>query len=281
MTDEPLRVGADWLALREPADAAARSAELVAELVPQLGRVLPRRGLEIHDLGSGTGAMARWLAVRLPGAQHWVLHDRDADLLTVAEQEAPPAAYDGTPVSVETRVGDVTRLDPAELAGADLVVASALLDMLTAAELDRLVTGCAAAGCPVLLTLSVVGRVELRPADPFDRRVMEAFNDHQRRVTGRGRLLGPDAARAAAEAFARRGHEVAIRPSPWRLGPDRPALLLEWFSGWVGAACEQAPTLREEAGGYARRRLAQAAAGSLSATVHHHDLLARCTGPVT
>ena len=38
----------------------------------------------IHDLGSGTGSMSRWLAPRLPGPQHWVLHDRDADLLARA-----------------------------------------------------------------------------------------------------------------------------------------------------------------------------------------------------
>ena len=52
---------ADWLALREPADAAARSAELV-------DRLALRPPLLIHDLGSGTGSMARWLAPRLPGA---------------------------------------------------------------------------------------------------------------------------------------------------------------------------------------------------------------------
>ena len=28
--------------------------------------------------------MGRWLAPLLPGPQHWVLHDRDADLLAVA-----------------------------------------------------------------------------------------------------------------------------------------------------------------------------------------------------
>ena len=40
--------------------------------------------LVIHDLGGGTGSMGRWLAPRLPGRQHWVMHDRDADLLELA-----------------------------------------------------------------------------------------------------------------------------------------------------------------------------------------------------
>src|SRR5450631_4085050 len=100
---------------------------------------------------------------------------------------------DGTPVTVETRQRDITRLDPGELAGASLITASALLDMLTADELERLVGVCAGAGCPVLLTISVVGRVELTPADPLDECIAAAFDAHQRRTTGGRRLLGPDA----------------------------------------------------------------------------------------
>ncbi len=63
MTTEPVRAGSDWLALREPSDAAARAVELVEEL----RACLPVDGAEIHDLGCGTGSMARWLAARLTG----------------------------------------------------------------------------------------------------------------------------------------------------------------------------------------------------------------------
>src|ERR1700752_3888106 len=81
MTAEATRVTRRWLALREPADAAARS----PELAERLRRVLPSAGRHvIHDLGCGTGAMGRWLAPRLPGPQHWILHDRDAGLLELA-----------------------------------------------------------------------------------------------------------------------------------------------------------------------------------------------------
>ena len=68
------------------------------------GDVCRRRGRPvIHDLGCGTGSMGRWLAPRLPGPQHWVLHDRDADLLAVAADEPPGVAADGAAVTVETR----------------------------------------------------------------------------------------------------------------------------------------------------------------------------------
>ena len=89
MSAEAVRVSPEWLLLREPADAAARSAELVA----RLGRHLAAAGrLVIHDLGGGSGAMGRWLAPRLPGPQHWVVHDRDADLLNLALAGAPGPA---------------------------------------------------------------------------------------------------------------------------------------------------------------------------------------------
>jgi hypothetical protein len=272
VTTEEVRVSPDWLTLREPADAAARSADLVEHLRPSLPT---GRTTVIHDLGAGSGSMARWLALRLSGPQHWVLHDRDDELLRHAAANPPPAAADEAPVTVEVRRRDITRLDPAELEGADLVTASALLDMMTADELDRLVVTCAGADCPVLVALTVTGHVDLTPADPFDQSIADAFNAHQRRTTDGRRLLGPDAVVAAADGFTRLGRDVVLRPSPWRLGPGQGALAAEWFMGWLAAACEQHPELGAVAPSYARRRLAEAAEGRLSVTVHHQDLLAR------
>jgi trans-aconitate methyltransferase len=271
MTASPVRTSPKWLALREPADAAARS----VELVQRLGRHLPAtRPLVIHDLGGGTGAMGRWLAPRLSGRQHWVIHDRDADLLELAIEDPPGPAADGAAVTVEARRSDITRLAPGELAGASLVVASALLDMLTADELAAMLGACTGTGCPVLIALTVVGRVALTPAERLDERMTAAFNARQRRTTAAGRLLGPDAADAAAEALRRTGAEVLVRPSPWRLDAAHAGLMAEWFGGWVEAAAKQEPALAGEAGAYRDRRLAQAAAGELAVTVEHADLLA-------
>jgi hypothetical protein len=265
-----IRVSPEWLALREPADAEARPRDL-AEAVE---RALPPSGSRvIHDLGCGTGAMGRWLAPLLAGPQHWVLHDRDADLLALATADMPGPATDGAPVTVEAKRTDVAQMRAHDLAGATVITASALLDLLTADELDRLAGFCAGAGCPILLTLSVIGQVEITPADPLDRRVAAAFDAHQRRATQRGKLLGPDAVDFAAETFRRLGAEVLVRPSPWRLGPAYSTLTAEWLAGWVGAACEQATELAGECRPYVHRRLAQASAGELAVTVGHADLL--------
>jgi hypothetical protein len=262
---------AAWLALREPADAAARARELVGEARQRLAG---RSRITVHDLGCGAGSMGRWLAPRLPGSQHWVLHDRAADLLDPAIRHPPSGAADGAPVTVEARQGDVTRLGAGQLAGADLITASAVLDVLSGDELLRLVDSCVRADCPALLTLSVIGRVELTPSDVLDTVIDGAFNAHQRRETARGRLLGPDAVRVAADRFRLRGMQVLVRSSPWVFGADDGALLIQWFEGWVAAACEQQPSLASPTRGYFERRLNEIAAGRLRVVVHHHDLLA-------
>jgi hypothetical protein len=261
---ETARVSPEWLLLREPADAAARS----PELAERLGRHLATAGrLVVHDLGGGSGAMGRWLAPQLPGPQHWVVHDRDADLLELAVAGAPGPAADGAAVTVEARRSDITRLTRVDLAGASLVTASALLDLLTADALTRMLAACA--GSPMLLALTVVGRAILSPQEPLDALLGTAFNAHQRR----GGKLGPDAVAAAVDQLRGTGAEVIVRPSPWRLDAARADLATEWLGGWVAAACEQEPALAAEAGAYRNRRLAQAAAAELNVVVDHADLL--------
>ncbi|MFF7449022.1 MULTISPECIES: trans-aconitate methyltransferase [unclassified Streptomyces] len=268
--EEQPRYAPEWLELREPADAGARSLDLLDPLRIRLANLPGKAGVVIHDLGCGTGSMGRWLAPRLDGPQHWVLHDRDPYLLHFAAVASPRVAADGSRVTVETRRGDVARLTADALSGASLVTASALLDVLTREEIDTLAAACTGAGCPALLTLSVAGRVELTPADPLDEEIVEAFNAHQRRSG----MLGPDAVTAACEAFSERGATVRLNSSPWRLGPAESALTAQWLRGWVGAAVEERPELRERADRYLRERLEACAAGELDVVVHHTDLLA-------
>ncbi|MGW7533429.1 class I SAM-dependent methyltransferase [Amycolatopsis sp. NPDC054798] len=232
----------EWLKLREPADTAARAADLVA--------LLPDGPAVIRDLGCGTGAMGRWLSGRLPKPQRWILHDQDPRLLEIAARSLPPG------IDVETEQADVTRL---ELSGTSLVTASALLDLLTEEEIQRLVKSCVDASSPALFTLSVTGSAEIAPPDEADEALNDAFNDHQRR----GGKLGPEAVACTAAEFKRHGWTVHTRPSPWRLGPEHRELIDTWYRGFVAAALEQDPSLAVPED----RRITDV-------TVHHQDLLA-------
>ncbi|SDL30100.1 Methyltransferase domain-containing protein [Lentzea albidocapillata subsp. violacea] len=249
----------EWLALREIADADARSEEL-ADVVRET--LVNRNPLTIRDLGCGTGSMGRWLAGRLGGVQHWVLHDRDPRLLGLAVAGMNELEN----VTAETREGDLTSLKAADIEGADLVTCSALLDLLTTNEMNALAVACVEAHVPALFTLSVAGRIDIDPAEPLDAAFQDAFNAHQRRVVDGRRLLGPDAPAVAEEAFVAAGASVRTAQSPWRMNGD--ALQREWLKGWVDAAVEQEPTLAAEAPEYLRRR------STASVTVHHVDLLA-------
>jgi trans-aconitate methyltransferase len=83
---------AEWLALREPADVAARSAAVTSFVT---GALAHHSLLRIVDLGSGTGSNVRYLSRYLPQVQRWQLMDNDATLL------APRSLLT---VDVETRV---------------------------------------------------------------------------------------------------------------------------------------------------------------------------------
>ncbi|MFB8146431.1 SAM-dependent methyltransferase [Microbacterium sp. NPDC056003] len=261
-------VSADWLTLRERADAESRSRALATRAARML-----RPPLTVHDLGSGTGSMVRWLAPLLPGPQTWVLHDWNPALLEHAAR-ADVHDADGGPTTMRTRVGELEHLRAADIEGASLVTASALLDVLAADEVEAIVDACVAVGGPALFGLTVNGRVELDPLDPGDRVFEAAFNDHQRRVVEGRRLLGPDAVVVAADLFRSRGWSVRVADSPWSLSSaDRP-LIAEWLDGWLAAAVAERPALREWAEEYSRSRSAQLAAGRLRVIVHHEDLLA-------
>jgi hypothetical protein len=185
MSAPAVRVSREWLALREAADAAARACDLVDHLQQQIPAT---RGWVIHDLGCGTGAMGRWLAPLLAGPQHWVVHDHDPDLLEVASADVPGPAANGAEVTVEATCSDITRLRPADLAGATLITASALLDLFTDDELGGLVSVCAGAGCPTLLTLWVVAACEQQlelsaKIDGYTRKRLAQANAKRLRVT--------------------------------------------------------------------------------------------------
>jgi hypothetical protein len=260
-------VSVEWLTLREDADARARSSQLA-----RTAARMSQAPIVVHDLGSGTGSMMRWLAPMLPGPQTWVLHDWNSALLDHAAERALDST--GHDTAVRTSVKDVAHLRAGDLAGGSLVTMSALLDVLSLEEAHAVVSACIAAGVPALFTLSVTGEVMLDPVDPGDRMFESAFNDHQRRTVDGRRLLGPDAVTMVVELFRAAGWSVMVEESPWELDAADPHLIEEWLEGWLGAAVEERPALQEWAEEYQQTRLAQLRGGALTVVVQHQDVFA-------
>jgi glycosyltransferase involved in cell wall biosynthesis/SAM-dependent methyltransferase len=259
----------EWLTLREPVDHRSRG----EALLPLLRDAWSRGGWSrVLDLGSGTGSNLRYLAPRLPAPQHWTLLDHDPTLLARA---TPPS--DGVEL-VRIR-GDLADVGLDEVAGADLVTASALLDLVSEAWLQRLVERCRTAGCGVLLALTYDGRVQWAVPGPpellaMDLFVQEAVNRHQRRDKGIGGALGPTAGARAAQLFREAGFRVHGVDTPWELGPADGALTASLVEGWEEAACQEHPEEEQAIRRWGRDRRASALAGDLGVTVGHVDLLA-------
>lgn len=195
------RVLADWLSMRGQADRDARQRSV--HLVEACARHLDGGGTAI-DLGSGTGANHDYLAPRLPGTR-WVLLDHDAELLEHSTADAHRV------------VGGLDRLPElvADAAPPVLVTCSALLDVLTASDLESVAQVLADTGAVGLFAMSVDGQVHFEPPLLDDELVTDAFNAHQRR---RGRP-GPDGARHLTEVARGLGLDVETVPTPWVLEP--------------------------------------------------------------
>lgn len=261
---------ADWLRRREPFDAAARAAAasrlgLADWLAARRPAGAPWR---VIDLASGTGANLRALAPLLGGAQQWLLVDHDPALLAHAQAAG---------VEVRHRVLDLARdLEALPFEGRTLVSASALLDLVSATWLDRLVACCAGAGAAVLLALSVDGRQVWDPADREDGLARRLFAAHQSRDKGFGPALGPRAAAAAVRALRAADYVVRSARSDWWLDahsdPEALALQRSLIDGIGGAAIEQAPADAARLREWQARRHALAPRSTLR--IGHVDLVA-------
>jgi len=247
------RFAPDWLALREAYDAAARSRPLARAFLAALPRCA-----RVADLGCGRGANAGNLAQVGRPDLRWRLVDGDARLLAEARDRLPGA---------ETRCADLARADAGMLLrGCGGVTASALCDLVSGAWIDRLVRAAARRRLPLLLALSVDGRVVFAPEEAADAAVLAAFRRDQRRDKGFGPALGPAAPYRIAHALRRHGYGVRTARSDWRLGPGDDAMLRAVTAGFAAVAPADSAAWQ---GARARR----IAAGALILRVGHVDIL--------
>jgi hypothetical protein len=333
---------AEWLALREPFDRAARSVEIARRLADRL----PRRP-RLVDLGGGTGSMFRFLAPIIGRGQDWILVDADDALLedafgrtaAWARRQGFGATAEGDELSVSTPRGlwrmqavardlsapstvlatapppsslspsqsassptssfppswpglarpstsfdraprldvdgrakpghdekEAPRHDEVHRLGADAVVCSALLDLVSTAWLARV---CDTLTVPFLACLTADGRDAWRPRHPHDALVRTAFRRDMRRDKGFGPALGT----AAPNVLTVRGRATASAPSDWRI--PRTALRMQraLIDGTADAARNARPAHADAITVWQEARLRQALRGRLAITIGHRDIL--------
>ena len=233
-----------------------------------------QKSLSVLDLGSGTGANCRFLAPLLGGDQHWRLVDHDPALLAAIDpiQDSPGLLRRET--TTLDLAGSWERLDIPQV---QLVTASALLDLVSTDWLARLAQRCQTWRAAVFIVLSYDGTICWKPALAGDDRVCDWINRHQRTDKGFGLALGPDAAPTLAALLEERGYSVALRPSPWLLGPEQATLQHALLTGWVAAVREIAPEPADELAAWAEQRQRLIKQGRAWLAVGHWDLFAAFT----
>jgi len=271
----------DWLALREPADHAARNPQVLAAVGSAFS---DRQSLSVIDLGCGAGSNLRGSYNALPARQHWTLVDADPRLLSVARRKlaewADAAQEQGEELvlrkgdktlTVDFRQADLTK-DLEWVLGwqPDLVTAAALFDLASARWLERFVASLVSMRLPLYTVLTYDGRESWQPTHPEDQRMLTAFHHHQHGDKGFGSAAGPDATEALAQAFRKAGCAVTVGESPWQLGAAQSDLVRELAAGIAAAVTETGHVSPEAVASWL-----EAKQGAASVRIGHQDLWAR------
>ncbi|MDB5642237.1 MAG: SAM-dependent methyltransferase [Hyphomicrobiales bacterium] len=239
----------DWLALREPADHAARSGDVARDVFTHFAG---KDSMTVADLGCGTGSNLRAMAEHLPARQTWRLVDWDRHLLDAARGRLVGWADRAETLGVDMRLlkgdHDITlRLEQADLAqdfervlerDADLITATAFFDLVSANWIDDFVAVLARRRLPLYAILTYDGHEQWAPPHGRDAPMLAAFHAHQQRDKGFGPAAGPFAAAHLARALEEQGYRVASASSPWRLDEAQRGLMGELARGAANAVAE-------------------------------------------
>ncbi|MEM8792046.1 MAG: hypothetical protein AAGE80_10540 [Pseudomonadota bacterium] len=197
----------------------------------------------------------RLTAPLFPAGQEWVLVDADPELLASVEPVAG--------VVFKTRLADLM-LDLEDLLSPDLdlLTCSALLDLCSAAWLERLADALVRHRLPFYAVLNYDGREVWEPRHPSDPAALAAFHADQRRDKGFGPALGPDAHREIVRMLRERGFEVIEGSSDWDLQQPGDGPLIE-------ALAEGSASVSNDRDWLSARR------GAERVMIGHQDLFAR------
>lgn len=250
-----------WLALREPADIAARDRELANLAAQRLSYVDQPR---VVDIGCGTGSTYRTLSSLFPRDTRWTLVDYDERLLNEARQSVDEAKF------LKLDLRDLSTLP---LENASLLTASAFFDLASADFCEQLAETLAAFGSTFYAALNYNGQIEFATRHELDDAVVRDFNSHQRRDKGFGLALGPQASGHLEGAFRALQYRTQMASSPWVLGPAQAELQRAFLNGMVAPVCEVGRLTESAVRGWLEFRLDQIDRDQ-SCLVGHNDLLA-------
>lgn len=227
-----VRAESDWLQERYQMDAGSRNPDLLRTFLESFdaGRSVQR----ILDVGSGFGANFLFLAPRIPGRQHWLLLDRDNELIDkvnwMIQDRAQDLDRDGTRIlkealasgriTVDSYCGDFTdAASPIFEKSWDAVVANAVFDLNSQEQFRAFLRAALAAkrdhDLRLYFTLHLERGGGFDPRSPENDRYMDLFHQHMARAQDFGRAMGADCAKDMKEIMLQEGLRPILGASPW------------------------------------------------------------------
>jgi hypothetical protein len=271
----------EWLALREPADRAARNNQVLAACQRAFE---DRESVRVCDIGAGTGASVRALAELLPPRQVWTLVDSDEANLAAAFDQLSRWGNDARAVDgglalrrgnrdlvVYSLIRDLAAAPACWPEDTDLVTASALFDLVSTSWLGEFVACLSARKITLLSMLTFDGQITADPVLEFDAAIADAFRAHQRRDKGFGPAAGPRAADGLEAALTTAEYLMVAGESPWSIDSAASALLHATLEGIAAAAREMKTIPEESIDGWLRARMND----THRLTIGHRDVFAQ------
>ncbi|MEM8878109.1 MAG: class I SAM-dependent methyltransferase [Pseudomonadota bacterium] len=262
----------DWLALREPADHAARDATMLASVWSHLKQTENPR---IVDIACGRGSTIAALDPDNTLGAEWHLLDQDTALLADALNRFPAHHIRTGRCDLRSAVISADQFGDIVPAGTDLITMSAFIDLVSLEWLAHFALRCAQRAVPVYCALSIDGTVEFDPSHVLDTPVLQALAHHEQTDKGFGTALGPGAPYAFSAAFGRAGFVVDQAKADWKLGASEAPLARALLDGWAEAVMESGQLEPERADDWIRSRRQSVVDRDLVMTVGHIDAFAR------
>ena len=278
------RFDAAWLKVREVADARSRNRAIIESLRAHFSI---RADMGIVDLGCGIGGNLRALYPYLPNLQRWTLVESDRDLLDAARTSLTEWA---DRAKQKSRRDDVLVLEKGQFrlevifraaqldkhldqlldGWPDLVVASALLDLVSRPLAETLVDKISTRQIPLYASHTADGALEWYPDNRTDALIFQAIGKSATRDRGFGPPIGPRAANIVTDLLRARGAIVETGTSAWQLTGSADRELMIWLADGVASAAADTKLVPETIAA----TWAQSRAMAESVIIGHHDIFA-------
>lgn len=243
-------MGVNWFDLREHADIRSRD----RGLMEACGALFQdHKTIRITDLACNNGASARALYGYLPARQIWRMVDHDEACLALAKQRLITWADEMEPYGDDLRLVKDNKtlfisfeqisldidLDKALGTKPDLVTASTLLHLVSAAWAGQLATSLGQRQSVFYAALSYDGIQNWEPAHPLDEPVLSALATHQIRDKGFGPALSGNGTTQMAFALSDLDYDLRIGASPWHLDQNNDANLIKTLITGIAASVRE------------------------------------------